>query len=145
MNSFQANSIIDAVMDWAIERADVRAMACVGSWARGDPRDASDIDLLLLTDRTEEYRRRRKWLSEIDFGKAGFRVQSNESAVYGAVWSRHVHLLPMAEVELTFANCSWARTDPIDCGTRGVVEDALRIAFDKDGALARLVSVVMAG
>ena len=145
MNSSQANRIINAIMDWAIERADVRAMACVGSWARGGPRDASDIDLLLLSDQAEEYRRCRKWLSEIDFGKAGFRVQSNESAVYGAVWSRHVHLLPMAEVELTFANCSWARTDPIDCGTRRVVEDAFRITFDKDRTLARLVDAVMAG
>jgi len=36
----------------------------------------------------------------------------------GVVWSRHINLLPPAEVELTFAECSWARTDPVDGGRR---------------------------
>jgi uncharacterized protein len=82
-------------------------------------------------------------LSEIDFRGAGYRLQSSEDAIYGVVWSRHVNLLPGAEVELTFAECSWARTDPIDGGTRGVVEDAFRIIFDKDRILAKLVDAFM--
>lgn len=145
MNRSQAHGIIGAVVDWAIGRDDVRAMALVGSWARGNPSHVSDFDLLVLTDRTEEYRRHGKWLSEIDFGNAGFRIQSSESAVYGVVCSHHIHLLPTAEVEMTFANCSWARTDPIDGGTRRVVKDAFRIIFDKDGTLDKLIDIVMSG
>jgi hypothetical protein len=93
MNKAEAQAIIDAVTVWAIERDDIRAMALAGSWARGNPRH---IDLLFLTDRAEEYQRRRKWLTEIDIRNAGYRIQSSESAVYGVVWSRHLHLLPPA-------------------------------------------------
>jgi uncharacterized protein len=56
-----------------------------------------------------------------------------------------VHLLPAAEVELAFAKCSWAQTEPVDGGTRGVVNDAFQIIFDKDGMLSKLISAVMSG
>jgi hypothetical protein len=138
-----ANAIVSAVTGWAIKRGDMRAMALVGSWARGNPREASDIDLLLLSDHQDEYRRRRKWLAEIEFKAAGYQLRSSDDVAYGVVWSRHVHLLPAAEVELTFAECSWARTDPIDVGTRRVINDAFQIIFDKDGILAKLVDAVI--
>lgn len=138
-----AKAIVNAVTAWAIERDDIRAMALAGSWARDASRQDSDVDVVILTDRAADYRRRRTWLTEIDFAGAGYRIQSSASAVYGVVWSRHIRLLPTAEVELTFAHCSWARTDPIDRGTRRVVSDALRIVFDKDGRLAKLVAAVM--
>jgi len=143
VKSGRATAIISAVAGWAIERDDIRAVALVGSWARGNPRQASDIDLLLLSDRAAEYRRRRKWLTEIKFENAGYRLRSSDSAVYGVVWSWHIRLLPAAELELTFANCSWTRIDPVDSGTRCVVTDAFRIVLDKDGILKRLVDTVM--
>ena len=143
MKTAEANAIVSAATGWAIERDDICAMALVGSWARGNPRRDSDIDLLLLSDRALEYRRCRKWLTEIDFGGAGYLLQSSQSAIYGAVWSRHINLLPAAEVELTFAECSWARTDPVDGGTRGVVQNGFRIIFDKAGILAKLVDAAI--
>jgi hypothetical protein len=141
----EANAIVSAVTSWAIKRGDIRAMALVGSWARGNQGQVSDIDLLLLSDCAHEYRHSQEWFTEIDFGGAGYRLSSSESANYGVVWSRHMHLLPAAEVELTFAKCSWARTDPVDGGTRGVVKDAFWIIFDKDATLAKLVDAVMSG
>ncbi len=145
MNLTQANAVRDAVANWAIGRNDVRNMAMLGSWARGNPRLTSDLDLLLLSDLAPEYQRRRTWLTEMDFQKAGFRLWSCESAIYGAVWSQHVRLLPAADVELTFAARSWAGTDPVDAGTRAVVKDAFQIIFDRDGLLARLVDAVISG
>jgi hypothetical protein len=142
MKTAEANAIVGAVTCWATERDDICAMALVGSWARGNPRQDSDIDLLLLSDRALEYRRCRNWLTEIDFGGAGYCLQSSQSAIYGVVWSRHINLLPAAEVELTFAECSWARTDPVDGGTRCVVQNAFRIILDKAGILAKLVDTV---
>jgi uncharacterized protein len=136
------NTIMAAVADWALMRDDMRAMAMLGSWVRGNPRPDSDLDLLLLSDLARDYQRCRTWLTEIDFRSAGFRLRSNESAIYGVAWSQHVYLLPAAEVELTFAKCSWANTDPVDTGTRVVVKDAFRIIFDRDGILAKLVGAV---
>jgi uncharacterized protein len=143
MKIIEANAIVSTVTSWAIKRGDIRAMALAGSWARGNPREVSDIDLLLLSDHQDEFRRRRKWLTEIEFKAAGYQLRSSNKVAYGVVWSRHVHLLPAAEVELTFAECSWARTDPIDVGTRRVVNDAFQIIFDKDGILAKLVDAVI--
>lgn len=145
MKITEANAIVNAVTNWAVKRGDIRAMALVGSWARGNPHQVSDIDLLLLSDRVYEYRHCQEWLTEIGFGGAGYRLNSSESATYGVVWSRHVHLLPAAEVELAFAKCSWAQTEPVDGGTRGVVNDAFQIIFDKDGMLSKLISAVMSG
>jgi predicted nucleotidyltransferase len=139
MNAADANAIVSAVTAWALAHEDIRAVAVVGSWARGNPHQGSDVDLLLLSDRVDEYRRRRKWLTEIDFEGAGYRVLSTENASYGVVWSRHITLLPVGKVELTFARCSWARTDPVDIGTQSVVRDTFRVIFDKDRILATLV------
>jgi uncharacterized protein len=143
MKLADVHAVTAVVANWAIKRDDIRAMAMLGSWVRGNPRPASDLDLLLLSDLAADYQCRRAWLTEIDFQKAGFRLRSSESTVYGVVWSQHVHLLPAAEVELTFARCSWARTDPVDTGTYVVVRDAFQIIFDRDGILAKLVDAVM--
>jgi predicted nucleotidyltransferase len=143
MKTTDAYAIVSAVADWAVDHDAARAMALVGSWARGNPHQGSDIDLLLLSDCADEYRRSRKWLTEIDLDGAGYRVLSSEDKSYGVVWSRHIALLPAGEVELTLAPCSWARIDPVDAGTRTVVKDAFQIIFDKDGILANLLSAVM--
>jgi hypothetical protein len=51
--------------------------------------------------------------------------------------------MPALKVELTFAQCSWAETNPVELGTRSVVKDAFEIIFDKDGTLARLINAVV--
>ena len=145
MKTADAKAIVRRVADWAVYREDIRAMALCGSWARGDTHQGSDIDLLLLSDRAAEHRLHQEWLAEISFEGAGYRILWSEDASYGVVWSRHIALMPTAKVELTFAQCSWARTDPIDVGTRRIVKDAFEIILDKDGTLARLVNAVMSG
>jgi len=145
MKTADANAIMCMVSDWAVNHEDIRAMAVVGSWARGDPHQPSDIDLWLLSDQAAEYRRHWEWLTEISFEGAGYRILSSEDASYGVVWSRHITLTPAAKVELTFAQCSWARVDPVDLGTRSIVKDAFEIIFDKDGTLAKVVNAVISG
>jgi uncharacterized protein len=144
MNNASAEAVIEAVAAWVRARDDVRALALVGSWARGNPRPASDVDLLVLSDCAEGYRTGRERMSEIDFARAGYSIKSSNNVSYGAVWSRHIHLHPAGEVELTFAVCAWASVAPIDQGTRAIVSDAFRIIVDKDGSLARLVGAVTA-
>jgi hypothetical protein len=85
MDLADVNAITTAVANWAIERDDIRAMAMLGSWVRGNPRPASDLDLLLLSDLAPDYQRFRTWLTEIDFQNAGFRLRSSESAIYGVI------------------------------------------------------------
>jgi uncharacterized protein len=69
MKTADANAIVRMVADWTVDHEDIRALALIGSWARGDPHEESDIDLLLLSDRAAEYRLRWEWLAEISFEK----------------------------------------------------------------------------
>ena len=62
MKPTDVEAIIGAVTAWALKREDVRALALAGSWARGAAREDSDLDLLLLSERAPDYRRRGDWL-----------------------------------------------------------------------------------
>ena len=130
------------ITDWARQRPDITGLAMIGSWASGRARPDSDLDLVLLTDRQSEFRRDRDWPDAIAWDRAGFAVEGWEDASYGALWSRHIMLVPRAALELSFAGPSWASLDPIEPGTLRIVEEGCRILIDKSGALADLVASV---
>lgn len=125
---------------WAAARDDLRALALVGSQARGTAGPDSDIDLILLAVDPAAYRADTAWLHDIAW--PGGPLNGWHDADYGAVWSRHVTLESGHEVELSFAMPGWAATDPVDPGTRRVVGGGLTIFLDRDGALARLAAAV---
>jgi hypothetical protein len=119
------------------------AMAICGSWARGNPRPGSDLDLLIIAQDPDFLRCDQTWIRELRFSDAGFQYIGHKMVRYGAVWSAHVELQPDAELEPTFAGASWASVDPIDPGTLHVVADAFTILIDKDRILQRLCSACM--
>jgi hypothetical protein len=138
MTPEQANALIAVIARWVDARSDLRGLALCGSWARGDARVDSDLDLVVLSaepDRLAD----QGFLPEIDFPGAGFQSVSATKAHYGAVWSWHIDLHPSADVELTVAALAWASTAPMDEGTRAIAKDALRILVDKDELLKRLL------
>jgi hypothetical protein len=141
MTRTEVCALTEAIGAWVQSRPDLRALGLVGSWARGDGRPDSDLDMLLLADRPEVYRSNHDWLDRLRL-PAPFRVSSHADASYGAVWSCHVALEPDAKLELTFGALDWASTNPIDSGTRSVVLGGLRTIVDKDGRLRRLVEAV---
>ena len=128
-----------AIEAWASRRSDVLGLAVVGSWAQGSARPDSDLDIMLLVKSPAAYRADSRWLSAIDWRQAGFTLVGFEDADYGNVWSRHVQLKPLAEVELTSAEMTWASLDLIDEGAASVVTKGCRVIFDKTGELQRFV------
>lgn len=131
-------SILDRVTDWAKSRPDVRGLALAGSRARGQAREDSDIDLLLLTGDPNRFRDP-AWLADLDWPRARW---SDEE--YGAVWSRRIWLNAEAEIKLSFAYLAWADVSPIDPGTRKVFSDGFRIVYDPDGLFERLAIAIRA-
>jgi hypothetical protein len=189
------------IATWVEGQPDLLALALAGSWARGNPRPDSDLDVLILTSDQDRYRQDHAWLGAAQSGErvripsnrphplsraageggegvhqqqplpilprcagegaplipssvhplppwlsaigleaAGYRVVARTARQYGVVWSWHLHLEPDAELELSFANPDWAKTNPIDAGTDRVVKDALQVLIDKDGRLSALVA-----
>ena len=138
MNATEVHRLVACVQALATERDDFRAVAICGSWARGDPGPASDLDVLIIAKDPKSLHCNQEWMKDLQFDDAGFRYVGHETATYGAVWSAHIDLEPHAALELTFAERCWASIDPIDPGTREVVTDAFQILVDKDSVLQRL-------
>lgn len=136
----RAGQLIDAVVAWAVTRADIRAVALVGSHARAAARPESDIDLMILTTAPDAYRRDPDWATAIVW-PTGTMVGRRQDEDWGAAWSRRLWLDPAAELDVCFAAPSWAATDPVDPGTRAVIAGGLVVRHDPDGLLARLLAV----
>jgi predicted nucleotidyltransferase len=123
-------SLLDRVLSWATARPDVRAVALVGSYARGTARADSDVDLLLLTDRPGDLMADMAWLSQLG------RVTRVGVEDWGRVTSVRAWYADGVEVEFGLSTVDWAtRPDP---GTLRVVADGFRVLLDRDGILAEL-------
>lgn len=126
---------IERVTAWARKRADVRALLLVGSYARGNPRPDSDIDLMLLTERPDTYLENTDWIAEL-----GATLIATES--WGVIRSLRLSTFGGFEVELGVGGIAWANLDPVDGGTQRVVAHGARILYDPDGLLEGLISAV---
>lgn len=122
------------VVVWAERRADVRALALVGSWAYGVPRADSDVDLVLLSTEPSRYVERDDWLDDVGAARLVRRLS------WGLVTENRYALPSGLEVELGVAAPSWASVEPVDTGTRQVVTDGIRVLYDPDEMLAELVA-----
>jgi uncharacterized protein len=135
--------ILQVVVAWATAQPKIRAIALVGSHARGIARPDSDIDFMLLAMDPESFRADTTWVAEIDWHAVGTRLQKWQDEEYGAAWSRRIWLTDRCvQVELTFASLSWADREPPDEGTRRVISNGCRILYDPDELLCRLCEAI---
>lgn len=118
---------------WAAARADVAAVALVGSWAHRAERMASDVDIMVLTSAPQTYVDTNDWLHGLGAAEP---VRTQE---WGPVTERRVRRASGLEVEFGFATTAWAATDPVDAGTRRVATDGMRPLWDPNGVLADLL------
>ncbi len=117
-------AFLDAAARWAQESADIEALVLVGSWARGQNRPNSDIDLVILTEKQMDYVQGHGFAAR--FGK----VKSAENEDWGACQSVRVFYEDGPEVEFGFVKPSWLAL-PLDPGTAGVLRDGYRFLVDK--------------
>jgi predicted nucleotidyltransferase len=121
--------LTERLVSWARERADIRGLALVGSWARGGARPDSDLDVVLLTTSLEHYK-------ELTWPGAEL-VRTRD---WGGLTERRLRLASGLELEFGVAPLEWASTDPLDEGTQAVVRDGMRILHDPDRLLANLAA-----
>lgn len=132
------DDLLAQIIAWGRADASLRALALVGSHARGAARPDSDVDLVCLVRDPAAFRDA-AWVSQIVWGAP---VEGWHDRDYGALWSRHVQVAGAPEVEMGFAPLSWANTQPVDPGTQQVMSDGHRILYDPDGRLSRLAAAV---
>lgn len=129
----RVGALLAGVQRWAAERPDVVAVALVGSWARGEARLDSDVDLVLIVRDEAGYLAFPSWLAA--FGQPGDTVRER----YGRLTALRVWYADGPEVEWGIANARWLATDPVDAGTAAVVRDGCVALHDPTGALGRLL------
>ncbi len=120
------------VTEWAGEEESILAVGLVGSYARGTAKPTSDFDLVLLVREPEHFLTTTGWL--VRFG----RVERFQIEDYGMLTSLRAWFSDGKEVEFGFSTKAWA-TLPPDAGTRRVVSDGLRVLFERELLLSRLV------
>ncbi len=134
----QAQGLIERVAAWARARDDVTGVALVGSYARGEARPDSDVDLVILSADPAAYLADPAWLAE--FGAAAPPQRED----WGAVQALRVYYADGPEVEFGLTSVAWAEI-PLDPGTARVAAAGLRILYDPTGALAALQAAVARG
>ena len=118
---------------WCKTRPDIKALALVGSYARNTASESSDVDLVILTDRADDYLRDLSWVEP--FGP----VDRHQIEDYGKLTSVRVWYENGPEVEYGITDESWAAL-PLDEGTREVIAGGMRVLFEKDQLLSRHLS-----
>ena len=141
MDSAKLEEVLKVILDFARSNDQILALGLCGSHARGKARPDSDIDLSILVEDQQLFKKI-DWIAQVDFGKINEKIASLRDEVYGVVWSRHVLLTSQTEIEFSFADKSWADTDNLDEGTRKVVNDGYKILYDPHQILAQLVNKV---
>ena len=104
-------------------------MALVGSYAREAATEASDVDLVIITEKPEVYIANTEWIRV--FGKA----IAQQVEDYGILISLRVWYESGLEIEYGFTTRDWAKT-PLDKGTKRVINDGLRVLFEKEALLS---------
>jgi hypothetical protein len=117
------SGVVDWVARWAAGQHDVRAVALVGSHARGTASEGSDVDLVLIVDDIATRLQARSWVNQ--FGEARH-IQHED---WGLVQSLRVEYLDGQEVEFGLATVQWA-TPPFDARTTAVIRGGLKALFD---------------
>jgi predicted nucleotidyltransferase len=125
----QTIDFIEDFMRWATKRRDIRAVALVGSYAREEMEKDSDVDLVIITESPEKYLTNSEWTRV--FGKP---ITKNIEK-YGKLTSLRVWYESGLEIEYGFTTRDWIQT-PLDEGTKEVIDDGLRVLFEKEKLLS---------
>ncbi len=125
----QVIDFIEDFMRWSKKRKDIRAVALVGSYAREAAIESSDVDLVIIAEKPDEYTADMEWIRV--FGRAI--AQKVED--YGKLTSLRVWYESGLEVEYGFTTREWAKT-PLDKGTKQVIDDGMRVLFEKEVLLS---------
>lgn len=119
-------------IDWFKTREGVAGILVVGSFARGEQTIDSDLDLMILSNQYQEFIKDQSWVA--NFGI----LKSSTIEDWGKSKSIRVFFESGEEVEFCFSENIWAHTNPIDSGTKKVMDDGYDIVYDPLNILKKL-------
>lgn len=133
--SGQVERLLNRVVDVLGRDLNVRAVAIVGSYANGNLRPDSDVDLVILCRLPRKLIEQTWWIKRIG------PYDSSTLEDWGALSSLRVFHSNGLELEYGVTATTWARL-PVDQGTAEVISGGMRIILDRDGLLESLQSQI---
>ena len=127
----QVHQFMGKFSRWAANQPDILAVALLGSYARNEATDASDVDLIIIASQPEKFLQDTRWAQE--FGTISRQQLEN----YGKVTSLRVWYSSGHEVEYGFTNETWSAL-PLDEGTKKITSDGMQILFERGSILSGL-------
>ncbi|MEM8672397.1 MAG: nucleotidyltransferase domain-containing protein [Cyanobacteria bacterium P01_G01_bin.67] len=105
------NLFLSEIVAWASKQDSVLGVSLGGSYARNQTRPDSDVDLVILSNKSTKLLAENEWISE--FGKP----VNNRHEDYGLVQSKHVLYEDGLKVEYGITTLEWTNTKPVDIET----------------------------
>jgi len=128
-------NLLKKIKNWAHKNNDLNSLLLVGSYARNEVHQDSDIDLVLIFNDPKKYINNLDWIKE--FGE----IERYEIEYWGRVTSIRAWYKSGIEVEFGITSAEWAEI-PVDSGTFRIVFDGSKILVDKSKKLKQLLSEV---
>lgn len=142
MKYSQIEQILTQITQWSSENLNIIGLALVGSYARGNARSDSDIDLMLITPNPWLFRQNMKWIYEIDWKHINLNIKDWKDSDYGVVWSRHIYFVEQTKIEFSFGLPTWTSINPVDRGTLNVVKNGIKILYDPQKVFHNLLNEI---
>ena len=125
----QTIDFIEDFMRWSKKRRDIRAVALVGSYARGAATESSDVDLVILAEEPNKY------IADTEWTMVFVVVIAKKVEEYGRLTSLRVWYESGLEIEYGFTTREWIQS-PLDEGTKQVIKEGMRVLFEKEVLLS---------
>ena len=119
--------------EWASDNPNIDSILLVGSYAREQAKDDSDVDLVILCNNPNSLINNLEWIEQ--FGE----IISFQKEDWGAVQSIRAYYKNLKEIEFGITSIDWAKI-PIDSGTREVIANGAKIILDKNQLLKNLLN-----
>lgn len=121
----KADLLFEKFKEWSERQKNIKGVAVVGSYARGDYHSTSDIDLVIISTNKDP---------AISMIKSDFHYSSIKSCSleeWGILTSLRVFYDSGLEVEYGVVTDQWI-IEPLDEGTKNVVKNGFKIITEKE-------------
>ena len=115
---------VELVKQWLIKEKQILGALLIGSYARGEQREDSDIDFIFIVDDVEE------WISDPQWVKRFGPVMSQTDEVYEDVSALRVYYKDNVEIEFGFTSKAWLN-EPFKEATREAIDGGYKILTNK--------------
>lgn len=126
--------LIAKVKTWATKQNEITGILLVGSQARGEARQDSDVDLVIICREPEQYLNDTEWIHL--FGVPA----RKDFEDWGKMTSLRVWFEAGLEVEFGITDEDWVK-EPLDAGTKAVTKDGYRILFDRSKKISGILEM----